>query len=160
MDADILSDVTHITGVSSHVASAGGTVEAWFILTAIKLRLAVAACVVCGTFAVVRVSSVDTMSTVVAQLICLESCKRIWIINRAANKGLVSIKLFIRFFYTSLSSCNFTGHSGDVTIATRPTTHTITREGSVFLSTATSILTGVGGSTPVNWVLKKKIHIV
>lgn len=71
------SKTTHITGVSSHVASAGGTIEARFILAAIKLRLAVAARVVCGTFAVVRVSSVDTMSTVVAEVICLAT----WIEN-------------------------------------------------------------------------------
>lgn len=67
----------HITGVSSHVASAGGTIKARFILAAIKLRLAVAARVVRGTFAVVRVSSVDTMSTVVAEVICLAT----WIEN-------------------------------------------------------------------------------
>lgn len=79
--------MTHITGVSSHVASAGGTIEARFILTAIKLRLAVAARVVCGTFAVVCVSSVDTMS-VVAQLVCLETwIERIWTVDRAANSG-------------------------------------------------------------------------
>lgn len=80
-----------ITGESSHVAPAGGAIEARFFLTVVKLGLAVTACVVCGTFAVVCVASIDTVSTIVAKLICLE---------------------------TSLSGCNFTGHSWDVTIAT------------------------------------------
>lgn len=80
-----------ITGESSHVAPTGGTIEARFVLTVVKLGLTVTACVICGTFAVVRVASIDTVSTMVAKLICLES---------------------------SLSGCNFTRHTWDVTITT------------------------------------------
>lgn len=80
-----------ITSKSSHVASAGGAIEARFFLTVVKLRLAVTACVVCRTFAVVRVASVDTVSTVEAKFICLAA---------------------------SLSGCDFTGHSWDITITT------------------------------------------
>lgn len=66
--------MTYITGESSHVAPAGGAIEARFVLTVVKLGLTVTACVVCGTFAVVCVTSIDTVSTMVAKLICLETC--------------------------------------------------------------------------------------
>lgn len=69
--------MTHITGESSHVAPTGGTIETRFVLTVVKLGLTVTACVICGTFAVVRVASIDTVSTMVAKLICLESCVRV-----------------------------------------------------------------------------------
>lgn len=80
-----------ITSESSHVAPAGGTIEARFVLAVVKLRFTVTACVVCRTFAVVRVASIDTVSTMEAKLICLAA---------------------------SLSGCNFTGHSWDITITT------------------------------------------
>jgi len=80
----LVDKMTYITGESSHVAPAGGAIEARFVLTVVKLGLTVTACVVCGTFAVVCVASIDTVSTIVAELICLEICARksVWTINK------------------------------------------------------------------------------
>lgn len=77
-------EMTYITGESSHVAPAGGAIEARFVLTVVKLGLTVTACVVGGTFAVVCVASIDTVSTIEAKLICLETCAResVWTVNK------------------------------------------------------------------------------
>lgn len=150
--------MTHIAGESSHVAPTGGTIEARFVLTVVKLGLTVTACVIWGTFAVVRVASIDTVSTMVAKLICLESYVReCWPLSRRRSclYRICKIKSYA-ILYTSLSGSNFTRHSWDVTIKTWPASQTVTCEGGIFLSAATTILAWVRRPAPINWILKER----
>lgn len=78
-----------ITLVSSHISPAGGAIATGFVLTVVHLALTVASCVVCGTLAVVGVSSVHTVPSVMTQLVSLKA---------------------------SLASGNLTGHPRYVTI--------------------------------------------
>lgn len=76
METDMPFDqATHVTRVSSHIAPAGGTIEAGFVLTVVHLTLAVAARVISGALAVVCVSCVNTVTTVITQIIRLKTCR-------------------------------------------------------------------------------------
>lgn len=124
----VLSSVSWhtITLVSSHIPPTGGAIVTRFVLTVVHLAFTVAASVVSGTFAEVGDAGVDTVTTMVAEFICLD---------------------------TSLACSSLTGNPGDVTITSRPTSCAFANKCSIPLATATSILTKIGASAPVNWGL-------
>lgn len=99
--------------VTSHISPAGGAIATRFVLTVVHLIFAVASSVVGGTFAVVGISCVDTVTPMVAELICLEA---------------------------SLASSCLTGDSWDVAVTSRPAIRTIANKGRILLATASSIL--------------------
>lgn len=104
-----------ITLVPSHISPAGGAIAAGFVFTVVYLAFTIASCVVSGAFTIVGIPSVDTVTTMVAQLICLEP---------------------------SLACGCLTRDPGDVTVTSRPAVSTFTGEGSILLATASSILAG------------------
>lgn len=63
---------THVTLVASHISPAGGAIAAGFIFTVVHLAFAIASSVIGRTFTIVGVPSVDAVTAVVAQFICLD----------------------------------------------------------------------------------------
>lgn len=63
---------THVTLVSSHISPAGGTIAAGFVLTVVHLAFAIAPSVVSRTFTVVGIPSVNTVTTMVTEIISLD----------------------------------------------------------------------------------------
>lgn len=61
-----------VTLVPSNISSAGGAIAAGFVFTVVHLAFAIASSVISWTLAIVGIPSVDTVTTMVAQLICLE----------------------------------------------------------------------------------------
>lgn len=90
-----------ITLVSPHISPAGGAIVTRFVLTVVHLAFTVAASVVSGTFTEVSNASVDTMTPMMAEFICLD---------------------------TSLACSSLTGNFGDVTVASRPPSSAFTEK--------------------------------
>lgn len=153
---------THITLVPSHISPAGGAIAAGFVFAVIHLAFAIASSVVSRTFTIVSIPSVDTVTTMVAKLICLEAwlerfVRNILIIQlHHKHRQRVQMSLRTEHKNTSLASSCFTGDPRDVTVTSRPAISTITDEGSILLPTASSILAGRWASAPVNWSLGRQ----
>lgn len=124
----VLSSVSWhtITLVSPHISPTGGAIVTRFVLTVVHLAVTVAASVVSGTFTEVSDASVDTVTAMMAEFVCLD---------------------------TSLPCSSLTGNFGDVTVTSRPASCAFTDKCSISLATAASILTGIRASAPVNWGL-------
>lgn len=58
--------LTHVTLVPSYISPTGGAIAAWFVLTEVHLTFAIASSEVNRTFAIVGISSVDTVTTMMA----------------------------------------------------------------------------------------------
>lgn len=105
-----------ITLVSSHVSPTGGAIVTRLVLAVVHLAFTVAASVVSGTFTEVSDAGVDTVSSVVAEFVRLD---------------------------TSLASSSLTGNFGDVAVTSRPTSCAFANKCSISLTTTASILTGI-----------------
>lgn len=125
LDLTVLPSVAWhaITLVASHISPTGGAIVTGLVVAVVHLAFAVAAGVVSWTFAEVSDASVDTVASVVAQFIRLD---------------------------TSLARRSLAGNLGDVAVASRPASRALTNKGSISLTTAAAVLTGVRASAPVN----------
>lgn len=115
-----------VTLVSPHISPTGGAIVTRFVITVVHLAFTVAASVVSRTFTEVSNASVDTVTAMMAEFVCLD---------------------------TSLPCSSLTGNLGDVAVTARPTYCAVTDKCSISLTTAASILTGIRASAPVNWGL-------
>lgn len=142
---------THVTHVASHVTPAGGAIKAGFVFTVVYLTLAVAACVIRRTFAVVCVPCVNTVATMITEIIRLKTCNiRILALNdNTMLKKQQPVWVWCTISYTSLQSCHLTRNSWDVTVASRPASHTVAGEQAILGSAPATILAWVWAPTPV-----------
>lgn len=102
--------------VSSHIAPAGGAIETGLVLAVVHLTLTVTASVINRALAVVCVPSVHAVTATMTKLICLK---------------------------TSLHGSHLTGDPWNVTVTSRPSTHTVASEGAIFRPATATVLARV-----------------